>query len=79
MANGELAGGPGRLSNVVFMGMGEPLANYARVPQDARRAAHARRRTGSGSSQRSVTVSTVGLVPAIRRLTEEGLNVTLAV
>ena len=31
MANGEIAGGPGRLSNVVFMGMGEPLANYARV------------------------------------------------
>ena len=47
--------------------------------QDPRRAAHARRRTGSGLSQRSVTVSTVGLVPAIRRLTEEGRNVTLAV
>ena len=31
MANGEIDGGPGRLSNVVFMGMGEPLANYARV------------------------------------------------
>src|SRR3978361_605041 len=31
MANGELDGGPGRLSNVVFLGMGEPLANYARA------------------------------------------------
>ena len=30
-ADGELGGGPGRLSNVVFMGMGEPLANYARL------------------------------------------------
>jgi 23S rRNA (adenine2503-C2)-methyltransferase len=78
MANGELDGGPGRLSNVVFMGMGEPLANYARVRKtlDAllTPAPH-----GLGLSQRSVTVSTVGLVPAIRRLTEEGRNVTLAV
>jgi 23S rRNA (adenine2503-C2)-methyltransferase len=78
MANGELDGGPGRLSNVVFMGMGEPLANYARVRKtlDAllTPAPH-----GLGLSQRSVTVSTVGLVPAIRKLTEEGRNVTLAV
>src|SRR3954454_2877832 len=78
MANGEIDGGPGRLSNVVFMGMGEPLANYARVRKtlDAllTPAPH-----GLGLSQRSVTVSTVGLVPAIRRLTDEGRNVTLAV
>jgi len=78
MANGEIPGGPGRLSNVVFMGMGEPLANYARVRKtlDAllTPAPH-----GLGLGQRSVTVSTVGLVPAIRRLTDEGLNVTLAV
>jgi 23S rRNA (adenine2503-C2)-methyltransferase len=78
MANGEIPGGPGRLSNVVFMGMGEPLANYPRVRKtlDAllTPAPH-----GLGLGQRSVTVSTVGLVPAIRRLTEEGLNVTLAV
>src|SRR3954447_537059 len=92
MANGEIprgpgrpckprvlgVGGPGRLSNVVFMGMGEPLANYARVRKtlDAllTPAPH-----GLGLSQRSVTVSTVGLVPAIRRLTDEGLHVTLAV
>src|SRR3954449_10933730 len=78
MANGEIPGGPGRLSNVVFMGMGEPLANYPRVRKtlDAllTPAPH-----GLGLSQRSVTVSTVGLVPGIRRLTEEGLHVTLAV
>jgi 23S rRNA (adenine2503-C2)-methyltransferase len=78
MANGEIPGGPGRLSNVVFMGMGEPLANYARVRRtlDAlvTPAPH-----GLGLSQRSVTVSTVGLVPGIRRLTEEGLHATLAV
>jgi 23S rRNA (adenine2503-C2)-methyltransferase len=69
---------PGRLSNVVFMGMGEPLANYRRV-------IHAVRRItdpvpdGLGLSQRSVTVSTVGLVPAIDKLASEGLAVTLAV
>ncbi|MGY5886068.1 23S rRNA (adenine(2503)-C(2))-methyltransferase RlmN [Modestobacter lacusdianchii] len=78
MAAGDVPGGPGRLSNVVFMGMGEPLANYARVRKtlDAllSPAPH-----GLGLSQRSVTVSTVGVVPAIRKLTEEGLNVTLAV
>jgi 23S rRNA (adenine2503-C2)-methyltransferase len=78
MASGEVPGGPGRLSNVVFMGMGEPLANYVRVRKtlDAlvTPAPH-----GLGLSQRSITVSTVGVVPAIRRLTEEGLHVTLAV
>src|SRR5881397_1547365 len=78
MANGEIPGGPGRLSNVVFMGMGEPLANYARVRRtlDALLAAAPH---GLGLSQRSITLSTVGLVPGIRRLTEEGLTVTLAV
>jgi 23S rRNA (adenine2503-C2)-methyltransferase len=67
----------GRVSNVVFMGMGEPLANYARVVAAVRRitdpAPH-----GIGIGQRNVVVSTVGLVPAIRRLTEESLQVTLA-
>ena len=67
----------GRVSNVVFMGMGEPLANYRRVVDAVRRitepAPH-----GVGIGQRSVVVSTVGLVPAIRRLTQERLQVTLA-
>ncbi len=78
MAAGEIPGGPGRLSNVVFMGMGEPLANYARVRKTLD-ALLTPAPYGLGLGQRSVTVSTVGLVPAINRLTEEGLNVTLAV
>ena len=78
MRDGELTGGPGRLSNVVFMGMGEPLANYQRVVTAVRRITDPAP-DGLGLSQRSVTVSTVGLVPAIRRLAAEGLQVTLAV
>lgn len=67
----------GRLSNVVFMGMGEPLANYARVVAAVRRITSAPP-DGFGLSARSVTVSTVGLAPAIRRLADEHLGVTLA-
>lgn len=78
LARGEIPGGPGRVSNVVFMGMGEPLANYNRVLGAVRRLTDPSPQ-GLGLSQRNVTVSTVGLVPAIRRLTEEGLAVTLAV
>lgn len=78
MQDGDVAGGPGRLSNVVFMGMGEPLANYKRVVQAVRRIT-APAPEGLGISQRHVTVSTVGLAPAIRKLADEGLSVTLAV
>ncbi|MDF0531574.1 23S rRNA (adenine(2503)-C(2))-methyltransferase RlmN [Tsukamurella sp. 8F] len=78
MRDGDVAGGPGRLSNVVFMGMGEPLANYKRVVAAVRRIT-APAPAGLGISQRHVTVSTVGLAPAIRRLADEGLSVTLAV
>ncbi len=78
MARGQVPGGPGRVSNVVFMGMGEPLANYARVLTAVRRITEPAP-GGLGISQRAVTVSTVGLVPAIRRLTGEGLSVRLAV
>jgi 23S rRNA (adenine2503-C2)-methyltransferase len=68
-----------RLSNVVFMGMGEPLANYARVLAAVRRiTGSSEKSAGFGISARSVTVSTVGLVPAIRKLADEGLGVTLA-
>ncbi|TGD86989.1 23S rRNA (adenine(2503)-C(2))-methyltransferase RlmN [Mycolicibacterium sp. CH28] len=67
-----------RLSNVVFMGMGEPLANYARVLAAVRRITAAPPE-GFGISARSVTVSTVGLAPAIRKLADEHLGVTLAV
>jgi 23S rRNA (adenine2503-C2)-methyltransferase len=65
---------PRRLSNVVFMGMGEPLANYDRVW-----AAVQRLHAEMGLSARHLTLSTVGLVPGIRRLAGEALPVNLAV
>jgi len=69
--------GGGRLSNIVFMGMGEPLANYQRVVAAVRRIT-APPPHGFGISARSVTVSTVGLAPAIRKLADERLGGTLA-
>ena len=66
--------GLGRLSHVVFMGMGEPLANYSRLVAALRRITSPAPE-GLGLSARHITVSTVGLVPAIRRLTEEDLSV----
>ncbi|HEY3630132.1 MAG TPA: 23S rRNA (adenine(2503)-C(2))-methyltransferase RlmN, partial [Jatrophihabitantaceae bacterium] len=77
-ARGELPGGVTRLSNVVFMGMGEPLANFARLAAALHRLIDPAP-DGLGLSQRSITVSTVGLVPAIGRLADEGFKVTLAV
>jgi 23S rRNA (adenine2503-C2)-methyltransferase len=71
------AGSGGRVSNVVFMGMGEPLANYGSVVAAVRRLTDPQPH-GAGLSQRSITVSTVGLVPRIDALAEEGLAVTLA-
>jgi 23S rRNA (adenine2503-C2)-methyltransferase len=65
---------PRRLSNVVFMGMGEPLANYDRVWS-----AIVRLHGDMGLSARHLTLSTVGLVPGIRRLATETLPVNLAV
>ena len=81
MRDGELPGpdgSPRRLSNVVFMGMGEPLANYKRVLAAVHRITDPAP-DGLGISQRSVTVSTVGLVPAIHKMADEGLQVRLAV
>jgi 23S rRNA (adenine2503-C2)-methyltransferase len=77
-ARDGVLGRAARLSNVVFMGMGEPLANYQRVLAAVRRICDPVP-DGFGISQRGVTVSTVGLVPAIHRLAGEGLAVTLAV
>ncbi len=65
---------PRRLSNVVFMGMGEPLANYDRVW-----GAVVRLHGEMGLSARHLTLSTVGIVPGIRRLAAETLPVNLAV
>ena len=68
------AAAPRRLSNVVFMGMGEPLANYERVWS-----AVVRLHGSMGLSARHLTLSTVGIVPGIRRLAAETLPVNLAV
>ena len=70
--------GKGRLSNVVFMGMGEPLANYKPLLAALHRIIDPSP-AGFGISARSVTVSTVGLVPRIGQLADAGLPVTLAV
>jgi len=78
LARGEIPGGPDRVSNVVFMGMGEPLANYPRVLAAVRRITDPVP-GGLGISRRAITISTVGLVPAIGRLADEGLPVRLAV
>ncbi|MEY9966406.1 23S rRNA (adenine2503-C2)-methyltransferase [Streptacidiphilus sp. MAP12-16] len=75
-ASGEA--GAVRLSNIVFMGMGEPLANYKRVIASIRRLTDPAP-GGFGLSQRGITVSTVGLVPGINRLADEELSVRLAV
>lgn len=63
-----------RLSNVVFMGMGEPFHNY-----DATLATVRRLMDDLGIGARHITVSTVGLVPQIRRFADEGLQVKLAI
>ena len=73
----ELRPGPGapdHLTNVVFMGMGEPFAN-----QDATWGAAYRLHQGFGLSARAITISTVGLVPGVRRAAAEPLPVNLAV
>jgi 23S rRNA (adenine2503-C2)-methyltransferase len=77
LTRGEVPGGPTRVSNVVFMGMGEPLANYKAVIGAVRRLTDPAP-GGLGMSARGVTVSTVGLVPRMRQLAEEGIPVTLA-
>jgi 23S rRNA (adenine2503-C2)-methyltransferase len=77
LADGEIPGGPARLNNLVFMGMGEPLANYKAVIETVR-ALVAPQPEGLGMSARNITVSTVGLVPAMRKLADEGIPVTLA-
>ena len=74
LANREL-GSPSAITNVVFMGMGEPLANYREVVPVARLLTDD---FGLGLSRRRVTISTVGLVPQIRRLAKD-CNVALAV
>ena len=85
LRRGEVPGGdpeaerdrPLRVSNVVFMGMGEALANYTRAIGAIRRLTDPTP-DGLGMSARGLTMSTVGLVPGIDRLAGEGIPVTLA-
>lgn len=76
--DGALVGGSTHISNIVFMGMGEPLANYRTVMNTVRRLVDPAP-SGFGMSARNITVSTVGLVPAIDKLAKEGIPVTLAI
>ena len=75
-AAGLLARDGRRLSHVVFMGMGEPMANYKSVVESVRRLAEP---ALLGISPRRIVVSTSGLIPRIAELGEEGLPVTLAI
>ncbi|MDF8263237.1 23S rRNA (adenine(2503)-C(2))-methyltransferase RlmN [Luteipulveratus flavus] len=85
LRHGDLAGerdaeeveSPLRVSNVVFMGMGEALANYRQAINAIRRLTDPAP-DGLGMSARGITMSTVGLVPAIDKLAAEGIPVTLA-
>jgi 23S rRNA (adenine2503-C2)-methyltransferase len=65
-----------RVTNVVLMGMGEPLANYEATWQAIETLTHDE---GFSLGARRITISTVGLVPGIRRLAEEGTQIGLAV
>jgi 23S rRNA (adenine2503-C2)-methyltransferase len=87
IAAGKLGGRPStgsgthkdaeRVTNIVFMGMGEPLANYARVLTAVKRMI-APAPEGLGMSARRITVSSVGLVPAILKFADEKLPVRFA-
>ncbi len=67
---------PTQVTNVVLMGMGEPLHNYVNVWQALRRLTDP---TGFGLGARHITLSTVGLVPMIDRMADEALQINLAV
>lgn len=70
----ETGGQVHRVTNVVFMGMGEPLLNYEQTLKAARLL-----NEGVGIGARRITISTAGIVPGIRKLAQEGLQVKLAV
>ena len=72
----ELASRGKRLTNIVLMGMGEPLLNYDNTLSGIRRLVDPR---GLGFVQRRITLSTVGIVPGIKRLMDEGLGINLAI
>ena len=72
-------GDSGRITNVVFMGMGEPLSNFDNVTRAVRTLMRPVEQGGMGISGRKITVSTVGLPAQIRRLAELDLPITLAI
>ena len=72
----ELRAAGDRLTNVVLMGMGEPLLNYGASLAAIRRLIDP---AGFNLGQRHITLSTVGIVPGIEKLAREGLQITLAV
>ena len=76
-AANDLLDGDERVTHIVFMGMGEPLANYTNLVTALRIFTDAR--LGPGYSPRRITVSTVGLVSGIDRLGAEDLKVNLAI
>jgi len=77
LAANALLGEGERATHIVFMGMGEPLANYAALVQSLRVLTDAK--LGLGYSPRRLTVSTVGLVAGIEKLAREDLRVNLAI
>ncbi|GAA3217062.1 23S rRNA (adenine(2503)-C(2))-methyltransferase RlmN [Streptomyces thermocoprophilus] len=79
LRDGEVPGGPARLSNIVFMGMGGSRSPTTSGWWGAIRALTDPAPDGLGLSQRGITVSTVGLVPAIRRFADEGFKCRLAI
>ncbi len=72
----ELKQRDAKLTNIVFMGMGEPLHNYEATLTAVRRLIDP---TGFNLGARRITISTVGVAPGIRRLADEGLQVRLAI
>jgi len=64
------------VTNLVFMGMGEPLANYDETMRAVRLLTHPR---GFGIGQRNITISTIGIISGIDRLAEEDLQIGLAI
>ncbi len=64
------------ITNIVFMGMGEPLANYDETIRAVRLLTHQK---AFGIGQRSITISTIGLIAGIDKLAEEDLQIGLAI
>ena len=64
------------VTNIVFMGMGEPLANYSEMIRSVKLLTHPR---GFGIGQRNITISTIGIISGIDKLAEENLQIGLAI